>query len=133
MKMKKFEVYPEIDKVRTGRRIAALMEANGLSVTDVKEQLYLQTEQAVYAWMSGRNTPSIQNAYALARLFKVPMDSIIRGNMDAVDEQPSKEKATDIVIGNVLIEGKDEKSEGDKVRRFMTYYQKFMDTRFRAS
>lgn len=125
--------FPEIDKVATGLQIKRLMEERNLSARDIKGYLYLTSEQAVYAWMSGRNTITTANLYALSKLFRVPMDSIIRGNMDAVDEQPSKEKATDIVIGNVLIEGKDEKSEGDKVRRFMTYYQKFMDTRFRAS
>lgn len=125
--------FPEIDKVATGLQIKRLMEERNLSARDIKGYLYLTSEQAVYAWISGRNTITTANLYALSKLFRVPMDQIIRGNMDAVDEQPSKEKATDIVIGNVLIEGKEEKPEGDKVRRFMTYYQKFMDTQFRAS
>lgn len=41
--------------------------------------LYLGLEhpQAIYHWQHGRNLPSVDNLYALSKLWGVPMDKII--------------------------------------------------------
>lgn len=51
--------YPTIDKVKTGRRIKALMKKRGLNVKNVKEYLGLGSVQSVYHWLDGRDRKSV--------------------------------------------------------------------------
>ena len=72
--------YPTIDKVKTGRRIKALMKKRGLNVKNVKEYLGLGSVQSVYHWLDGQSMPTLDNLYALSDLLKVPMDMLVYGN-----------------------------------------------------
>ena len=72
--------YPVIDMRSTGRNIKRLMDINGLRVKDVKELLGLTSLQSVYHWMEGRSLPTVDNMYALSKLFSTPMDQIVIGD-----------------------------------------------------
>ena len=69
--------YPVVDLPGTGRNIARLREANGLSVRDVQCAVGLATPQAVYKWQRGDALPTVDNLLVLSALFGVPIDAIL--------------------------------------------------------
>ena len=71
--------YPMIDKRRTAKRIQLFMRCNGLRPTDIQDYLGLTCVQTVYRWLDGTNIPSIDNLYALSRLFDVKVDDMLAG------------------------------------------------------
>ena len=72
--------YPVIDMRLTGRSIKRFMDLNGMTVNDIKDALGLKAPQSIYHWLDGRSLPTIDNMYALSKLFSVPIDSIIIGD-----------------------------------------------------
>ena len=74
------EKYPKIDMYRTGQNMKRIMQKRGLTVRDVQEYLGLATSQSIYHWFEGHNLPSLDNLYALSKLFHVTMDEMICGN-----------------------------------------------------
>ena len=79
--------YPIIDAKATGRRIRELRMEHHLKVEDVAEFMGFVSEQAVYKWQRGDSLPTIDNLYALSRLFGTTVDDIIMGNRGE-DESP---------------------------------------------
>jgi len=75
------EPYPSIDKVATGKTIRNLMKLTGITVKDIQEALKLGSVQSVYHWLNGISLPTVDNFYALSKLFNVPVDKLICGNM----------------------------------------------------
>ncbi|MFR0770164.1 MAG: helix-turn-helix domain-containing protein [Dysosmobacter sp.] len=69
--------YPTIDLAATGAHIRQLRLEQGYSVQDLQIYLGLEHPQAIYHWQHGRNLPSVDNLYALSKLWGVPMDKII--------------------------------------------------------
>lgn len=69
--------YPEIDPVATGSNIKRICRMNKLSVKNVQEYLQLTCAQTVYQWFYGKTIPSVDNLFALSRLFEMPMESIL--------------------------------------------------------
>ena len=47
------DLYPTIDKVKTGKRIKKLMEEKNVSAKDVRDSLALESVQSVYYWLKG--------------------------------------------------------------------------------
>lgn len=47
-----------------------------------------ESEQAVYKWQRGDSLPTVDNLYALSRLFGTSVDDILRGSREE-DESPS--------------------------------------------
>ena len=72
--------YPVIDMRATGQNIRRLMIINGLNVNDIKDALGLKAAQSIYHWLDGRSLPTIDNIYALSKLFSITIDSIIIGD-----------------------------------------------------
>ena len=68
---------PAIDMVATGRNIAMLRQAAGLTVKDLQIIFGFATPQAIYKWQHGTAMPTIDNLVALAMIFGVTMDEII--------------------------------------------------------
>ena len=66
-----------IDMKLTGRNIASLRAARGISVRDLQEMLGIATPQAIYKWQRGETLPSIENLAALACILAVPMEEIL--------------------------------------------------------
>lgn len=64
--------YPTIDLAATGAHIRQLRLEQGYSVQDLQTYLGLEHPQAIYHWQHGRNLPSVDNLYALSKLWGVP-------------------------------------------------------------
>ncbi|MCI7321716.1 MAG: helix-turn-helix domain-containing protein [Lachnospiraceae bacterium] len=71
--------YPVLDVKATGRRICELRRANHLSVEDVSRFMGFQSTQAVYKWQRGESLPTVENLYALSKLFGTSVDAILCG------------------------------------------------------
>ena len=69
--------FPSIDLVRTGKRIETMRKDHGFSVRDIQEYFGFEYPQAVYKWQHGECLPSVDNLFALARLFRVGMDDLL--------------------------------------------------------
>ena len=70
-------VMPAIDMVATGKNIARLREAAGLTVKDLQDIFGFATPQAIYKWQHGAAMPTIDNLVVLAAVLSVTMDEII--------------------------------------------------------
>lgn len=68
---------PIIDMAATGKRIAALRDAAGLTVRDLQDILGFANPQAIYKWQHGTALPTLDNLVILANTFDVAMDDII--------------------------------------------------------
>ena len=71
-------VMPAIDMVATGKNIARLREAAGLSVKDLQDIFGFATPQAIYKWQHGVSLPTVDNLVALSAIFDVPVDTILK-------------------------------------------------------
>ncbi len=80
--------YPVLDVRATGARIKELRKANNLKVEDVAHYMGFESEQAIYKWQRGDSLPTVDNLYALSRLFKTTIDNILIGKEEK-DESPS--------------------------------------------
>ena len=68
---------PIIDMAATGKRIAALRDAAGLTVRDLQDILGFANPQAIYKWQHGTALPTLDKLVILANAFDVAMDDII--------------------------------------------------------
>lgn len=73
---------PVISKKETGNNLRKIMEMRGISAKQVQEYLGLGCVQSVYRWLEGHSMPTIDNLYALSKLFRVSIDSMVCGNKD---------------------------------------------------
>lgn len=80
--------YPVLDARATGARIRELRIACHLRVEDVAKFMGFESEQAVYKWQRGDSLPTVDNLYALSRLFETSVDNILIGSREK-DESPS--------------------------------------------
>ena len=78
--------YPTIDVKATGARIKQYRIECGLTIREVSEYMGFTTEQAVCKWQRGESLPTVDNLYALSRLYGKSMEDILVGN----DEMSSR-------------------------------------------
>lgn len=71
--------YPVLDAKATGARIRELRKQKNLKVEEVSRFMGFETDQAVYKWQRGDSLPTVENLYALSRLFGTTVDDILRG------------------------------------------------------
>ena len=69
--------FPIIDLCATGNRIKELRKQNNISVKEISEYMGFENPQAVYKWQRGEFLPSVDNLYALSRLFGTTMEEIL--------------------------------------------------------
>ena len=69
--------YPSIDMAATGSRIVSLRRERSLSVSQMQRFFGFEHPQAIYKWQRGECLPSIDNLYAMSRLFGVSMNDIL--------------------------------------------------------
>lgn len=74
--------YPVLDAKATGARIRELRKIHHLKVEEVARFMGFESEQAVYKWQRGDSLPTVDNLYALSRLFQTPVDDILRGDRE---------------------------------------------------
>ncbi len=72
--------FPTINQKATGDKIKQIMKEQNLTVYDIQDYLGFGAVQGIYHWFHGRSMPSIDNLYALSKLFQVPIDEILCGN-----------------------------------------------------
>ena len=70
-------IFPTIDLIATGKNIIRLRKANGLTVRELQHYFGFEEPQAIYKWQQGKCLPSVDNLYALSRLFGVSMNDIL--------------------------------------------------------
>ena len=85
--------FPVIDPVATGKNLARLRRARGLSVRDVQRWFGFEEPQAIYKWQQGRSLPSVDNLYALCTLLEVSMEELLvektqEHEQEQQDEEP---------------------------------------------
>ena len=78
--------FPTIDVKATGARIKELRKKRGLTIREVSEYMGFTTDQAVCKWQRGDSLPTVDNLYALSRLYGTTMEDILVGN----DEMSSR-------------------------------------------
>lgn len=72
--------FPCIDMLATGANIKNIRIAGGFTVRDLQKYFGFDQPQAIYKWQWGECLPSIDNLYALSKLFHVPIDKILVGS-----------------------------------------------------
>ena len=70
-------VFPVIDPVATGENIRRLRLERGFSVRALQTYFGFEEPRAIYKWQKGETLPSVDNLYALGKLFDVSMDQIL--------------------------------------------------------
>ena len=80
--------YPVLDTRAIGARIKQRRKARNLTVEDIARFMGFESEQAVYKWQRGDSLPTVDNLYALSRLFDTSVDDILIGDREK-DESPS--------------------------------------------
>lgn len=78
---------PVLDVESTGKKIKSLMDASGITVRQLQSIFGFDYPQAIYAWLNGRNLPTVDNLIVLSELFGVTIDEIIQKKY--VDSQGS--------------------------------------------
>jgi len=68
---------PVIDMQATGKNIADMRKARGITVHDIQCKMGFNTNQAIYKWQRGDAMPTIDNLVILADMFNVRIDDII--------------------------------------------------------
>ena len=66
-----------IDKEKTGQNLKNLIQARGLSMTDVQNAVSLGCVQTVYQWVNGHSIPKIDQLVPLKGLLGVPLDDLL--------------------------------------------------------
>ena len=70
-------LFPTIDLRATGENIIRLRKANGLTVRQLQHYFGFEEPQAIYKWQQGKCLPTVDNLFALSRLFGVSMNEIL--------------------------------------------------------
>ncbi|MCR4685769.1 MAG: helix-turn-helix domain-containing protein [Lachnospiraceae bacterium] len=71
--------YPILDAVATGAKIKELRIQKHLKVEDISRFMGFESEQAVYKWQRGESLPTVDNLFALSKLFETSIDEILQG------------------------------------------------------
>ena len=82
--------FPVIDLRATGDNIKRLRLERGMTVREIQTYFGFEEPQAIYKWQKGQCLPTVDNLYALGRLFQVSMDEIlvpVRAKLHIVTEQ----------------------------------------------
>jgi len=77
--------YAVLSSKRTGERIKQLRKEHHLTVEEVCDYMGFESVQAVYKWQRGDSLPSVENLYALSKLFHTSVDDILRGDREEDD------------------------------------------------
>lgn len=93
--------YPAINMSATGQHIEALVKAHGYSAKDVQEYLGLSAPQAIYKWFRGATLPSIDNLFALSKLFDTPIDQILISEQSEGNANDPRSSQRVNVISNI--------------------------------
>lgn len=74
--MKKIS-YPKIDMIATGRNIRELRKKKGIKISELMQYMGFNEPQSIYKWQRGECLPSVDNLYALGKIFGTAMEDIL--------------------------------------------------------
>lgn len=74
--------YPVLDAKATGARIKELRKEKHIKVEEISRFMGFETDQAVYKWQRGESLPTVDNLYALSKLFGTTIDDILQGSKE---------------------------------------------------
>ena len=66
-----------IDKKATGLKLYRLIKQSGMTYEYIATYLELRSPRVIYDWVNGAKSPSTENLYNLASLFRVHMEDIL--------------------------------------------------------
>ncbi len=92
--------FPTINPKATGNRIRDLRKKNHMKIDDIVNFMGFESQQAVYKWQRGESLPSVDNLYALSRLFGTTVDDILVGCDE--EEQSSSVHFKPLLIGLII-------------------------------
>ncbi len=72
--------FPTLNLEETGKKIKSLRQGKGYTVEEIAMYMGFTGPQAVYKWEWGKSLPTVDNLYALSRLFGVTIDTILVSN-----------------------------------------------------
>lgn len=72
--------------VEVGNRIREERESLGLSQEELARQIFV-SRQTVSNWETGKTYPDVQSLLLLSNLFDVSVDSLVKGDMEAMQEK----------------------------------------------
>ena len=72
--------YPTLDLEAIGTRIKSLRLSSGYTAHEIATYMGFTGPQAIYKWEWGKTLPTVDNLYALSRLFGVTIEQILVGN-----------------------------------------------------
>ena len=72
--------FPILNLQEIGNRIHTLRMDSGYTVEEIAGYMGFAGPQAVYKWEWGKSLPTVDNLYALSRLFGVTIEKILVGN-----------------------------------------------------
>ena len=72
--------FPTLNLKETGNRIHSLRVNSGYTVEDIASYMGFSGPQAVYKWEWGKSLPTVDNLYALSKLFGVAIEKILVDN-----------------------------------------------------
>jgi len=72
--------------VEVGNRIREERDRLGLSQEDLAQQIFV-SRQTVSNWETGKTYPDVQSLLLLSKLFEVSVDSLVKGDVEAMQEK----------------------------------------------
>lgn len=85
-------LFPTIDLRATGENIIRLRKASGFTVRQLQHYFGFEEPQAIYKWQQGKCLPSVDNLFALSRLFGVSMNEIlVQSQLNLIDNGQSND------------------------------------------
>lgn len=69
--------YPRISMKASGYKLRWICKQKGWSVLDIQTALCLGSNQAIYDWFNGKTMPTVYNLFALSKLLKVSMETLL--------------------------------------------------------
>lgn len=69
---------PVVDMAQTGQNIQSLQRQREITVRQLQGMLGFATPQAIYNWQHGVSLPTVDNLVALASIFAVSVETILK-------------------------------------------------------
>ena len=74
--------YPVLDPKATGARIRELRKEKNIKVGEIREFMGFENDQSIYKWQRGDCLPTVDNLYALSKLFDTTIEDILQGSKE---------------------------------------------------
>lgn len=69
--------FPTIDLKETGKNILRIRKSKDISVKELQNYFGFEQPQAIYKWQWGECLPTVDNLYALSKLFNMTINEIL--------------------------------------------------------